>query len=198
MLVERLVSPELRVALSPSRAYAEYVRDETAGAGAWIALRRPLFVALIQGVAIAMSATNTVAAPVVASVTAYWATTVVVQAIGALVLIGTAPARPRLSRAIDLFFLGHAPWSLWLLVSAGAIAAAPSMALLRWIPMAGMIVPAALTPRIVAAFDRTVLGSSRGAARRRTVVHQAVMWTALIAYVFLSIQLWPRAVGMLQ
>ena len=77
--------------ISPGRAYARYARPD-GGNGLWTAARRPLFVALVQGVTISMAATETVAAPVVASVTACWAVAVAVQVIAALLLIRTAPA----------------------------------------------------------------------------------------------------------
>lgn len=208
--MERLVSPDLRVMLWPSRAYAEYVRDATPGASLWTAARRPLFVALIQGMAISMAATHTVAAPVLASVTMCWATAVILQFVAALILIRTGPAFARgpgaggyashvtTARAIDLFFLGHAPWSLWLIVSAGTITLASSLPVLRWVSIAGMIVSAAVTPRIVAAFDEAVLGSSRPKAIRRAALHQGFTWTALFVYIAAGVQLWPRMVGLFQ
>ncbi len=184
--------------ISPARAYARYVRadgDNSLLTGA----RRPLFVALVQGVAISMAATESVAAPVVASATACWAVAVAVQVGAALLLIRTAPA-PRVGAngALDLFFLGHAPWSLWLLVSAGGMVLASSVGLLRWLALATMIVPAALTPRIVAAFDQAVLGSTRRAAVRRTILHQGLIWTTLFVYIAGGIALWPRVIGAFQ
>lgn len=196
--------------LSPSRAYAEYVRDAARPAGIWTAARRPLFVALIQGAAMTIATTNTIAAPLLVSVTAYWATAVALQVLAALLLIRTGPGfsrhrgaagpAPRVttSRAVDLFLLGHAPWSLWLLASAGSMTLVPWLPALRWVSIAGMILPAALTPRIVAAFDQTVLGSSRRVAVRRTILHQGLMWAALATYIVTSIAVWPRLLGLLQ
>ncbi len=184
--------------ISPARAYARYARLD-GGNSLWTGARRPLFVALLQGVAISMAATESVAVPVVASVTACWAIAVAVQAVAALLLIRSAPApRVGVNGALDLFFLGHAPWSLWLLVSAASMVLASSIGLLRWVALATMIVPAALTPRIVAAFDEAVLGSTRRAAVRRAILHQGLIWTTLFVYIAAGIGLWPRVIGVFQ
>jgi hypothetical protein len=184
----------------PRDTYAEALHapgDESV----WAAARRPCLVALIQGVAISMAATESVALPVVASVTAYWAPAVLVQVVAALVLIHSGPRPARhvpLARALDLFFLGHAPWSLWLLLSAGVMVLAPSVSMLRWIVMAGMIVPAAATARIVAAFSQVVLGCTRRESVRRTILHQALTLGVLVVYIAITTQLWTRAVALLR
>lgn len=95
--------------LWPRRTYAGLACGERPG-GVLVALRRPALVALIQGAAITIAATGTIAAPVVASVTVYWSIAVILQVAGAIALIRSAPPpRPALARAIDLLFLGHAP-----------------------------------------------------------------------------------------
>lgn len=192
---ELTASDALRVLVRPHETYAAAVHARRSDS-LWTAVRRPLFVALIQGVAISMVATHSVAAPLVVSVAASWAILVAAQVAGALLLIRSAAA-PRVgaSGALDLFFLGHAPWSLWLLVSAGVMTVASTLTILRWLAIVSMIVPAALTSRIVAAFDEAVLGSSRRSAVRRTMLHQGLMWAALVLYIAASIQLWPRAIG---
>lgn len=182
--------------LSPRRAYAE-VAGEPGRGGILVALRRPAFVALVQGVAITMAATGTVAAPVLASVTICWSTALVLQLAAAIVLIRSAQLpRPGTARAIDLLFLGHAPWSLWLLIFSAAMTLAPSAAVLRWTAMFAMVVPAALTARIVVAFNEIVLHADRRRAVRRAAVHQALMLGALGLYVAAAIQLWPRLIGL--
>ena len=182
--------------ISPSSAYDEYMRAAAPG-GAWTAVRRPLFVAVLQGAAIAMAATHTIAAPVFASVTLCWSAAVLVQLAGAIALIrsGSAP-RVGTARAIDLLFVGHAPWSLWLLGAAGVRTFAPSIPFLRWSSLAAMIVAAALTARIVAAFAEFVLGADQRQAVRRTVLHQTITLGTLIAFIAIAIQLWPRVSGL--
>lgn len=182
--------------LSPMRAYAAYAPAHTRS-GVWVALRRPLFVALLMGVTIAMSATHTVAAPVVVSVTICWAVAVVIQLVTALIVVGPSSRRAvPLSRALDLFFLGHAPWSLWLLVVGGMATWTPDLVNTVTVVVT-MLLAAALTTRIVGAFSVVVLGTSRGAAVRRAALHHTITWIAIIMLVAAAVALWPRVRALL-
>ena len=98
--------------LRPAGARAE-------GGDVLTALRRPLLVAIVLGVSTAISATGRVTPSLVLSTTLCWSFVVVLQAVIAIALIA-APARRTvgLPRALDLFFAGHAPWSLWMLAAA--------------------------------------------------------------------------------
>lgn len=179
----------------PAQAYAEYARSRTHHAP-WSALRRIAFVALIQGVAIAMAATQTVAAPVVASLAACWSAALAVQLLAAVILIRSARTRTiPVSGALDLFYLGHAPWSLWLLTCAAAFTWL--LPYFTWIVLLTMVVPVALTARIVIAFAQHVLGLSRREALRRTMLHQVGIWLALIGCLAAAVALWPRIAGYL-
>jgi hypothetical protein len=192
-----VISPDIHVMLSPARAYAAYapahIRD-----GVWIAIRRPLLVMLIQGVAIAMTATRTVAAPVVLSVAVCWSAALLVQFVAAGSLITSRPNRTvSTTRAIDLLFLGHAPWSLWILAAAGVLTWGPTSSGLPWIVILTMVVPAAITTRIVYAFARHVLGMDHRTAWRRAALHQAIVWTLFILFISTAVALWPRILGAL-
>ena len=192
-----MLSPEIQVLISPERAYAAFA-GPTRG-GAWTAVRRPLFVALVQGVVISMVATRTVAAPVVLSVTLAWAIAIVIQFTAATLLIVSAPQRQvNVAHALDLFFLGHAPWTLWLLACGAALTWASAVSGLPWIAVVTMIVPGIVTARIVAAYSRVVLRLSRRAARARTAVHQGAMWAVFVLFIASAIQLWPRVIGYLE
>jgi hypothetical protein len=74
-----------------------------------------------------------------------------------------------MARAIDLWFVGHFPFSFWLLM----LPIATSSSLLPPLEMIGLtlIVPAVWTAFIVSAFCRTVLGMTREAARWRAAIH---------------------------
>jgi hypothetical protein len=188
-----MLSPELHVMLTPSRAYAEYARDERGGA--WSAAGRLLFVALVQGVAISMVATHTVALPTVISVTLCWTITLAIQIFAALILIASAPRRTvSVSCALDLLFLGHAPWTLWLLAWTVLLSWGSDAAGLPWITVT-MIVPSAVTARMVVAFAERVLGMTHGEALRSALIHQGIIWIALVAFFWQAVQLWPRILG---
>jgi hypothetical protein len=190
-----VISPEIRVMVSPVRAYATYAPSLTQS-GLWIAIRRPLFVALIQGVAISMVATRTVALPVVLGATACWTMAAVVQLLAAAPLLAAAHRRGvNLTRAIDLLFLGHAPWSLWLLAAAAVMTWGAQSSGLPWIVILTMVVPAAITARIVYAFSRGVLAMERRAALRHAALHQTIIWSAFVAFIAAAVALWPRILG---
>src|SRR5260370_2794711 len=90
----------------------------------WATLRRPLLVTAVLGVSAAMGGTGHVTPALVLSTTLCWSFVVALQAAIALALVaGPARRTVGLARAIDLYFAGHAPWSLWMLAT---VAWAPS------------------------------------------------------------------------
>ena len=180
--------------LAPARAYAAYARDDRSGA--WRAAGRVLFIALVQGVAISMFATHTVAVPTVISVTLCWSSALAIQIFAALILIASAPRRTvSVSRALDLLFLGHAPWTLWLLAWTVLLSWGSDVGGLPWIAVTTMIVPSAVTARIVVAFAERVLGMTHGEALRSALIHQGIIWIALVGFFWQAVQLWPRILG---
>jgi len=187
------VSLELRLIAAPGETY-----DAAARAGYRVsplgALRRPLLVCLVTGVSVAISATGRVTPGLVLSTTVTWSYIVLFQLALALAVI--APRARRgvgLASALDLFFAGHAPWSLLIL----AIAAVRPMTLdwpgRFWLMGAGVTAFAA-TARIIAAFFREVLGMDARGARRMTVVHQAITWTVFLAVNWMQSAFTPRLI----
>src|SRR5262245_57745018 len=71
----------------------------------------------------------------------------------------------RMMHALDLWFAGHLPYSLWLLIAFACMGAAANGPLRLLITSA--IIPAVWTACIVAAFCRVVLGTSPSGARWR-------------------------------
>lgn len=176
--------------VSPRAAYAALARASGRGT-AWTAVRRPLTVALVLGLATAMSATGRVTPALLFSTTACWSIVVVIQAAIALTLVAS-PARRTvgLARAIDLYFAGHAPWSLWLL---GAAAWAPSTLGRSETPLLfAAAVPLLLTPRILSAYFREVLELDPWDALVRSAVQQTVTWVTFVILFGTAVALVPR------
>jgi hypothetical protein len=173
------VSPELSLLVAPRATYASLVRAGTP-LPALAALRRPLLVAVVIGISLAISATHQVTPALVVSTTIAWSYVVLLQM--AIAIVFLAPAARRtvgLARAIDLFFAGHAPWSLFALFVA---AWAPwSLGHSIWPVAAAALAALVMTSRIVAAFFGDVLALDRRAARRMTIAHQAVTWSVFVA-----------------
>lgn len=178
--------------ISPGDTYAMLARASARGT-LLTAVRRPLIVALVLGVSVAKAATGHVTPALVASTTLCWSFVVVLQGTIAVGLMAGAARRTvGMARAIDLYFAGHAPWSLWILAAAAwspSPLGRPMMPLL----IAG-VVPLVLTARITNAFFREVLALDPRHALVRTAVHQAVTWGCLVVLFGTAVALMPRIV----
>ncbi len=176
--------------VSPGETYARLARSHGRGT-VLTALRRPLVVAVALGVSEAISATGHVTPSLVASTVLSWSFVVFLQAaIGIGLIAGAARRTVGLARALDLYFAGHAPWSLWLL----AVAAwAPSPLGRPLTPMLVVaVVPLALTARIVSAFFREVLEMDPREAFARTIAQQAMTWASFLILFGTAVDWMPR------
>jgi hypothetical protein len=184
------MSPEILLMVSPRETYARLARVHRRGT-LLAAVRRPALVAVVFGVAMAIGPTRHVTPALLLSTTFCWLFVVVLQAAIALPLIA-APARRTvgLTRAIDLYFAGHAPWSLWLLAAA-AWGPSPN-GRPQWPLAVAAVVAGLLTARIVAAFFREVLELEPRRALVRAAAQQAVTWLAFVALYGTAVALVPR------
>jgi len=187
------LSPELRLIAAPRETYALLVRAAVRPASMLSAARRPLLVALVLGVSTAIAATRSVTPALVASTTLAWSYVVIAQlAIAVPLIAGPARRTVGLARAIDLFFAGHAPWSLFMLLAAAwGFLPGGSPA---WPLAAAALIPCVLTARIVGAFFLEVLALDARAARRRTVLQQAVTWTVFVSVNWAASAFTPRLI----
>ena len=182
--------PELSMIVAPDAAYAA-LAARPSDIGPARALRRPFLIAIIIGVAMALSPTRHVTPALVFATTTLWSVVVIAQVAIALAVIGRPPdGAVGRARALDLFFASHVPWSLWWLFAMawGAVALDRTVAPV-W---AAALVPVALTPRMIAAYFRRVLGFNRRRAVARMIVHQLVTWAAFAAFWGWAVQVWPR------
>ncbi len=184
------MSPEIRLIFSPGDTYAQLAR--VPGRVTLVtAMRRPLVATMVIGASTAIGATGHVTPALVASTTLCWMFVVLLQLMIALTLIA-APAQRTvgLARGLDLFFAGHAPWSLWMLA---AVAWAPSPVGRPLTPvLVAALVPIVLTPRIISAFFREVLEMDPRHAAARTAVHQAITWGLALFLYGMVVALRPR------
>lgn len=187
------MSPEIRLMLSPRDTYASLARVP-GRVTLLTALRRPLLVAIVLGVSAAMGATGHVTPALLLSTTLCWSFVVALQIGIALPLIA-GPARQTvgLARALDLYFAGHAPWSLWMLAT---VAWAPSPVGRPLTPvLVAAVVPLLLTPRIVSAFFREVLEMDPRHAVARTAAQQVMTWVTFVVLYGTAVQLVPQVLG---
>ena len=190
------VSPELQLIVSPRDTYARLARTRSRG-GVLAALRRPALVAVVIGAAIALGATGHVTPRLLLSTTLCWALVVVLQiSIAGALIAGPSRRTVGLSRALDLFFASHAPWSLWLLAAA---AYSPSVLGRPLTPLLlSAVVPLALTVRMIAAYFREVLELDPRHARVRTILQQAATWGVPLVLYGTAVGFWPRFLEMIR
>jgi hypothetical protein len=193
-----VLSPELRLALAPAATYLTLIRERTQST--WLAvLGPPAFFMLLVGTLVAMIATRRVTMGLVLTIALSWSASLLVQAVAGAVIIASARERAVSPlRAFELLFLGHAPWSLWML---GVTALAPAFQpyLPSRIVGASLVIPIAWTAVIVSAFCRTVLRTPKGGARRRTLLHQLVVWGIALGLLSLAVGGWApifQAIGL--
>lgn len=178
-----MFSTDARVAFAPETTYRALIERTTLPP--WRALVRPVLVLLVLAVSLPITAVHNITLDLVLRSAVMFSVIVLAQlAIGAVV-IGSAPARPvSFARALDLWFTGHLPYNLWILllpfVTAVPIGPADSPHELMGI---SAIAPLVWTAFIVGAFCRVVLGVTPAGARRRAILHVAMVLIAGSAFV---------------
>jgi hypothetical protein len=186
---------DLRVAVSPLDTYRQLIAEPVRGT--WRrAFERAALVAVIIGTAVTMSSARRVPLGLVLMGIVCWSFVPLIQWLIGLAVIGRARSRPRsVPRCLELLFLGHLPWSLWMLVMTGLY----TFTRLRIGPplqVISLLIPLVWTTIIVSAFCRTVLGCTPARAHVLTAAHQGMTWTAFFTYVFLTSGLWARLLAL--
>lgn len=161
--------------------------------GSWAAvLKYPAFIAVLLGVTTAIAAAQRLTVSLAISATLSWSFVPALQLItGALLIRSARSRRVTFPRALELFFAGHAPWSVWLVLVAASQNVSPSFAL----TVAGALVALGWTSIIVNAYAREVLGLSRRAATARAFVHQLTTAALILIYIDRATALAVRILG---
>jgi hypothetical protein len=185
--------PDVRLALAPFATYSQLVAEPQQGR--WLrTLERLALVAIIVGVSVTLSSARTAPLDLVLTGLLVWSFVPLLQLVAAIALCAIPRARSlSLARSIELLFIGHLPWSLWILLM--SIFGLTPISLPQSAQLLTLLIPGAWTALIVIAFCRTVLGCTPRGARVLTAGHQAVTWTLFFAYVFLTSGIWPRVVA---
>jgi hypothetical protein len=185
---------DVSIALSPTDAYRRRLQAESEAT--WMrALERPALVTLLVGVSVAIVAAGHASPALVVSTTLSWSWVVLVQVAIALAMTRARRPAPAISaaRRFELWFAGHVPWTVWLLIVVLLRRLVPDLPLEGLI--ASMLVPMAWTARIAAAFVRVVLGRSAGEAWARAALHQAALVAVILSYIAWAAGGWFRLVG---
>jgi hypothetical protein len=190
--MDRHPGTDVSLALSPSDGYRR--RLEAEGETTWVrALVRPALVALLVGGSVAVAAAGHVAPVLVFSTTMSWSWVVLVQLAFAVAMTCVRPAALSSARAVELWFAGHVPWTVWLLLSVALLRLVPDLPVEALI--VSMLVPMAWTARIAAAFAQVVLERSPVEAWARAALHQAALVAVILSYVAWAAGGWFRLAG---
>jgi hypothetical protein len=190
------VRDEIRVMVAPLTTYRRLLGGPLPGTW-WSAVRRPALMAVIIGGFITLSNSGELLPTLLLGTALAWSWIPTLQLLVAAPLIALARRRAvRLAPAIDLFFVNHGPWSLWLLaVTLVMMARLPDglRELHQVVPLLlSALLPILWTCGIIFAYCRTVLALSVWRALAWTVIYQALIWFA--AYLFVgavTFRMWP-------
>lgn len=190
----RQLPSDLRVAIAPHTTYQQLQRAHvtTTWPGA---LRRPALWALLVGTSVAAAATGGVSPVLVLSTTLSWCWVVVLQLAIAMAMVQPLPrdVDRAFPRALELWFAGHAPWTIWLLVLVPVVRLRPDLSVEALV--LSMLVPMAWTARIAAAFSQVVLGRTAAESWIRAVAHLAAVVALILSFVAWSAGGWFRLLG---
>ena len=188
------ISDALRLMLLPAAEYA--ARVAASREATWArAISLPLLGAVLLGIVTSVATTGRVVASLVVSQAVCWSFVPVLQLATGSMLIGSAADRPvTFSRAVELFFAAHGPWSLWL-VAMGVLQTVGSS---QDVALLSALMPMAWTAWILLAYGRNVLGLSAAQARSRVLFHQATTMFLIVIYLELATGLSVRLIGALQ
>ena len=172
-----LWSIETQLALAPGATYAWLLAEPRVPV--W---RRLGVILLVMAVAIPIMAVQRVTIGLVTVSAICWSFALAIQLVtGALIIASVPSRRIGLRPALGLWFAGHLPYSLWLLVTAALMANLSFGSLETVIALA--VIPSVWTAVIVSAFCRVVLASSHAGARWRAAAHFFAVWTISLQYV---------------
>ena len=139
-------SNEVKVMFRPTRTYRRLVEEVQATdvntSALWRAIRRPLFAAFLIGAFTSLTTSGQLNAFLVLDGMLFWSFVPLLQLsiMTGLVLVFT-PRRLPTASAIDLFFIGHGRWFLWLLAIAGSCLFIPAKQIFLWPVMSGWLMP---------------------------------------------------------
>jgi hypothetical protein len=155
--------------------------------GAWLAIRRPLLVAAVFGCAVSLMTSGRVSLRLAAPATLYWSFVPLLELTGLAAVWPWKRSQVSFARAIDLFFVSHTPWSLWLCAFAAVWAFFPPARVFAWTASPWSWYGPALAVALWSAcldfrFFRSVSGRTPTIACRDLAVQRVIAWTGGVAW----------------
>ncbi|MGA7379451.1 MAG: hypothetical protein WBX03_01255 [Terriglobales bacterium] len=191
-------SPDVWVMLRPGEAYPWLAR-QGAGEGTWGAAQRPLFMVLLLGCLVSLVTAGSVSLRLLAA-GAISGLFVPLLEIGVLAGLWRGRRTSSFPRAVDLFFMGHGPWVVYLLIFSAIWAfASPILAFVltgRWMWfLLGVVF--LWSAYVDFCFMRYVLRERRSRACAKLLVLRVITW-GIGLEIFGGGSLWPEIVRVLR
>jgi hypothetical protein len=180
--------------MHPAGAYADLAHAPADGRF----LELPILSALLLGVVFAVVDSNRPSLRLVAGCAVAWSFVPALQIASVVATwLAFGRGRPGLRRAIHLHFLGHLPWSVWLLlVAAVASATSPPHEARLWkLIFATAAVPFLWSRALGWQFFRRVFGLGGRGALLATLLHLVVVVGPVAIFFLVTGQLVPRLLG---
>jgi len=186
-------SAEAQVLVRPTATYRALAGDATRSASWW---RRPLVLLLVLACGVSLFAAQRVTPRIIVDAAIGFAFIPMSEAAGLAIVWARQRSLLPFARCLDVFFVGNAPWLVWLItITALASVAWPAYWDFRWFLMS-LVPPIVWSAWLDIVFLRVVLGQPRGAVIRSLLVQRAVAWLLAFVY-FLGIAEWPDLAGLL-
>jgi hypothetical protein len=177
-------SPEVSVMLHPEEAYR--LLEKQGGRGIWLALKRPLLFVFVIACMVSLVTSPGLTLRLVGPSIIFWSFIPVIE-IGSLIAVcWSARQSISLPRMIDLFFMGHGPWSIWLIGMAAvwSLLSPATNALDFKISLVwrdgGFVAATLWSAYIDFWFFQTVLGRNAARARRDLILQRVISWGLII------------------
>lgn len=191
-------SPDIWVMLRPQEAYGVLAEQKT-GVGKWRVAQRPLFMVLLLGSMVSLVTAGSLNLRLLGA-GALNALFVPALEIGVLGGLWRRRRHLAFSRTVDLFFMGHGPWVLWLLIMCAIwVFASPTQGFIltgswMWFLLGVVLLWSAC---IDFCFLRYGLGESAARAGVNLVVLRVSTWSIGLV-IFGGGSLWPEMVRVLR
>jgi hypothetical protein len=185
-------SVPLRLMFDPVGQYRRQ-RDLRSDASWRRALEGPAYVAVLLGGLTAVSATGRITLSLISSGILCWSFVPLLQMATAAPLALRSPFSDIApARALELWFLAHGPWTLWIFGAIGVLAT--TNASQTWVVITG-VAPGCWTAWLITVFFREVLRLPARRAIARMLAHQAMTWAVILTYIELTTATFTRVLG---
>jgi hypothetical protein len=180
--------------LHPAAAYRQLAQQRL-DSNTWLALRRPLLVAFVLGCTMSLITSGRLTLRLVGVASVYWSFVPLFEIASLAAVCRREPRTISFSRTIDLFFMDHGPWLLWLVGFAAVWAFIPAIQIfsskaLPRISYSSALFVIAWSGYIDFWFFRCVLEKTPARAGITLLLQRLICWISVFVC-FLGSSIWP-------